>query len=54
MKSPVFEVIVGILIALAVVGTLVSAIAIWRSTHRRQRTKERRDNGVVLTTEKRR
>ncbi len=53
MRSPVFEVIVGILIALAVVGTLISAIAVWRSTHGRQKTERRRGNGVVLTTEER-
>jgi membrane protein YqaA with SNARE-associated domain len=32
MKSPVFEVIVGTLIALAIVGTIVSAMAVYRST----------------------
>jgi membrane protein YqaA with SNARE-associated domain len=53
MNSPVFEVIVGILIALAVVGTLISAVAVWRSTHRRQKTLGRRGNEVALTTERR-
>ena len=32
MESTTFEVVVGALIVLAIVGTLVSAIAIWRST----------------------
>jgi membrane protein YqaA with SNARE-associated domain len=32
MKSPVFEVIVGALIALAIAGTIVSALAVYRST----------------------
>lgn len=32
MESTVFEVIIGVLIALAIIGTLVSAIAVWRST----------------------
>jgi membrane protein YqaA with SNARE-associated domain len=35
MKSPAFHVLVGGMIALAIVGTLVSAIAVWRGTHRR-------------------
>ena len=34
MESTVFEVIVGVLIALAIIGTTISAIALWRSTHR--------------------
>jgi membrane protein YqaA with SNARE-associated domain len=38
MQSTVFEVIVGILIAAAVVGTVVSAVALYRSTKRSNRT----------------
>jgi membrane protein YqaA with SNARE-associated domain len=34
MRTPAFAAIVGILIALAVIGTIVSAVAVWRSTHR--------------------
>ena len=34
MRTPMFETVVGILIALAVVGTIVSAIALARSTRR--------------------
>jgi membrane protein YqaA with SNARE-associated domain len=34
MRSPTFEVIVGALIALAIVGTAVSAIAAWRTSRR--------------------
>ena len=37
MKSPVFEVIVGALIALAIVGTIVSALAVYRSTRAGER-----------------
>ena len=37
MQSTVFEAIVGVLIALAVVGTIVSGIAVFRSTHRPRR-----------------
>lgn len=33
MESTIFQTIVGVLIALAVIGTSVSAIAVWRSTH---------------------
>lgn len=36
MESTTFEVIVGALIVLAVAGTLVSAVAVWRSTRRRR------------------
>lgn len=32
MDSTTFEVVVGVLIALAVVGTIVSAVAVWRGT----------------------
>jgi membrane protein YqaA with SNARE-associated domain len=35
MESSVFEVIVGVLIALAVVGTIISAVVVARSTRRR-------------------
>ena len=35
MKSPAFEVTVGVLIALAVIGTIASAIAVVRGTRRR-------------------
>lgn len=41
MKSPVFEAIVGVMIALAVVGTLVSAIAVWRGTHGKEKGEAR-------------
>ena len=34
MESPVFEVVIGALIVLAIVGTIVSAIAVIRSTRR--------------------
>jgi membrane protein YqaA with SNARE-associated domain len=33
MESTVFDVIVGALIVLAIVGTVASAIAVWKSTH---------------------
>jgi membrane protein YqaA with SNARE-associated domain len=35
MNSPTFMVIVGLMIALAVIGTLVSAVAVYRGTRRR-------------------
>jgi membrane protein YqaA with SNARE-associated domain len=35
MESPAFETVVGILIALAIIGTIVSAIALVRGTRRR-------------------
>ena len=35
MESPTFTVIVGVMIALAVVGTLVSAVAVYRGSTRR-------------------
>jgi membrane protein YqaA with SNARE-associated domain len=35
MESTTFDIIVGALIVLAIAGTAVSAIAVWRSTHRR-------------------
>lgn len=35
MQSSVFEAIVGVLIALAVVGTVVSGLAVWRSTRQK-------------------
>lgn len=35
MKTPTFEAIVGIFIALAVIGTIASAIALWRGSQRR-------------------
>lgn len=35
MQTPLFEAVVGVLIALAVIGTIFSAVALWRSTHRR-------------------
>ena len=35
MESTTFEVIVGVLIALAIIGTLVSAIAVWRGSRDR-------------------
>jgi membrane protein YqaA with SNARE-associated domain len=38
MRSTTFEVIVGAMIVLAVVGTVISAAAVWRSTHRKERT----------------
>jgi membrane protein YqaA with SNARE-associated domain len=34
MESTVFEVIVGVLIALAIIGTVVSAVAVYRGTRR--------------------
>ena len=37
MQSTVFEVIVGTLIVLAIVGTVISAIAVVRSTRRPKR-----------------
>jgi membrane protein YqaA with SNARE-associated domain len=39
MQSTVFEVVVGILIALAIGGTILSAIAVVRSTRRESRVK---------------
>ncbi len=50
MKTPTFEVIVGALIALALVGTLVSAIAVWRSAHPREKTERGGGNGVVSSS----
>jgi membrane protein YqaA with SNARE-associated domain len=35
MESTTFEVIVGVLIAVAIIGTVVSAVAVARGTHRR-------------------
>jgi membrane protein YqaA with SNARE-associated domain len=35
MKTPAFEAIVGVLIALALIGTIVSAVAAWRGSRRR-------------------
>ena len=32
MKSPTFTIIVGVMIGLAVIGTMVSAVAVYRST----------------------
>jgi membrane protein YqaA with SNARE-associated domain len=37
MQSTVFEAFVGVLIALAIVGTVVSGLAVWRSTRRPDR-----------------
>jgi membrane protein YqaA with SNARE-associated domain len=37
MQSTVFEVIVGVFIALAIIGTIVSALAVWRGTRRPKR-----------------
>jgi hypothetical protein len=34
MQSTVFETIVGVLIAVAVIGTVGSAVAVWRGTRR--------------------
>ena len=34
MESPTFTVIVGVMIALAVIGTLVSAVAVYRGSKR--------------------
>jgi hypothetical protein len=34
MKSTTFEVIIGVLIALAVIGTIVSGIAVYRGSRR--------------------
>ena len=34
MRTPTFEAIVGVLIALAVIGTIVSAVAVWRGSRR--------------------
>jgi len=34
MRTPTFEAIVGVLIALAVIGTIVSAVAVWRASRR--------------------
>jgi membrane protein YqaA with SNARE-associated domain len=45
MKSPTFTIIVGILIGLAIVGTIVSAVAVYRSTK-----KERSAAGSSGTT----
>jgi membrane protein YqaA with SNARE-associated domain len=36
MESPIFEVLIGTLIGLAIVGTIVSAVLVARSTPRRQ------------------
>jgi membrane protein YqaA with SNARE-associated domain len=36
MDTTIFEVIIGSLIGLAVAGTAVSAVAVWRSTHARE------------------
>jgi membrane protein YqaA with SNARE-associated domain len=37
MKTPMFKGVVGVFIALALVGTVVSAIALWRSSKHRAR-----------------
>lgn len=34
MKTPAFQAVVGVLIALAVIGTIVSAVVIWRSSRK--------------------
>ena len=34
MKTPAFQAVIGVFIALAVIGTIVSAIALWRSSRR--------------------
>ena len=34
MKTPTFQAVIGVFIALAVIGTIVSAIALWRSSRR--------------------
>jgi membrane protein YqaA with SNARE-associated domain len=34
MQTPAFEAIVGVLIALAVIGTIVSAVAVWHGSRR--------------------
>jgi hypothetical protein len=36
MQSTVFEVIVGVLIALAIIGTIVSAVAVYRGTRKKE------------------
>ena len=36
MESPIFEAIVGTLIVLAIAGTVISGIALWRSSHPRK------------------
>lgn len=41
MKTPMFETIVGVFIALAVVGTIVSAVALARGSRRPKRVHER-------------
>ena len=40
MKTPAFEAIVGVLIALAVIGTMVSAVAAWRGSRGNTRREE--------------
>jgi hypothetical protein len=35
MKTPTFEAVVGAFIALAVIGTIVSAVALYRTAQRR-------------------
>ncbi len=37
MKSPTFTVVVGVMTGLAIIGTLVSAVAVYRSTRKRPR-----------------
>jgi membrane protein YqaA with SNARE-associated domain len=47
MKSSTFDVIVGVLIGLAVVGTIVSAIAVWRGTRRKTVPDEREPSAMA-------
>jgi hypothetical protein len=46
MQSTVFETIVGALIVLAVVGTILSAVTLWRSS-RRPRVRPGSDPGLT-------
>jgi hypothetical protein len=36
MQSPTFTIIVGVLTAMAIIGTIVSAVALYRGTRRPQ------------------
>jgi membrane protein YqaA with SNARE-associated domain len=47
MKSPTFTVIVGLMIALAVIGTIVSAVAVYRSTKRQKGAADRRTTNAL-------
>jgi len=52
MKSAMFQWIIGIFIVLAVVGTIVSAVAVWRSTRKRGEQEKPAPAGVPERSER--